>query len=310
MNLPKTVHLVEVGPRDGFQMETRFLPTELKVRTLEALAEAGFREIEATSFVHPKVVPQMADAAEVLTRVRRRPGVRYLALVPNLYGAERALEARVDGLRQVISVTDGYNRRNVGQTVEESLRGLGEVVRRAEPSGVAVEAVLAAAFGCPLEGEVSTEVVVDVAQRSVAAGARALGLADSAGLGHPLQVRRLLDAVRQALPEVPLWLHLHDTRGLGLANALAGLEAGIDRFDTSLGGLGGCPTVVGASGNIPSEEMIYLCDAMGIETGVNLAAVRQASGVLGDFLGRRLESRVLYAGTHDELVARNARKTP
>ena len=310
MNLPKTVQLVEVGPRDGFQMETRFLPTKLKVRTIEALADAGFQEIEATSFVHPKVVPQMADAAEVMARIRRRPGVRYWALVPNLRGAERALEARVDGLRQVISVTETYNRRNIGQSVDASLRGLEKVVRRAETAGTPVEAVLAAALGCPMEGEVSFEVVVEVAQRSVAAGATAIGLADSAGLGNPLQVRRLLDAVREALPDVPLWLHLHDTRGFGLANALAGLQAGIHRFDTSLGGLGGCPTVVGASGNIPSEEMIYLCRNMDIETGVDLATVRSASRVLGEFLDRKLESRVLYAGTLEELVARNERETP
>ena len=304
--MPRRVRLVEVGPRDGFQMESRFLPTELKIATIERLVGAGVREIEATSFVHPGVVPQMADAENVLAGLERRPGVAYLALVPNLRGAERALAAGVDGLRQVIVVTERYNQRNVGLSVDESVRIFGEVARRSEADGLEANAVLGAAFGCPLEGEVPLARVVEVARRCVELGSRQIGLADSAGLGNPLQVRRLVTEVREALPDVPLWLHLHDTRGLGLANALAGLEMGIDRFDTALGGLGGCPVIAGASGNIATEEMIYLCQEMGLSTDLDLSGIREASRAVESFLERELPSRVLRAGTRDELVALNA----
>lgn len=306
MSLPKSVQLIDVGPRDGFQMETRFIPTDLKIATIEALVEAGVREIEATSFVHPEVVPQMADAAEVLDRIERRPGVRYLALVPNRKGAELALAARADGLRQVIVVTESYNQRNVGLSVDESIRAFGDIARQADAIGVPADAVLGAALGCPMEGEVAVEHVVEVARRCVDLGSDQIGLADSAGLGNPLLVRRLIDAVRTALPATPLWLHLHDTRGLGMANALAGLEMGIDRFDTSLGGLGGCPVIAGASGNIATEEMIFLCHEMGLHTGLDLSIVRQASRRLESFLERQLPSRVLRAGTRDEVMALNA----
>ena len=302
MALPEKVRIVEVGPRDGFQAEGRFIPTELKVETIERLAAAGIRDIEAVSFVHPRVIPQMADAAEVMARVERRPGVRYLALVPNLKGAERALEAAADGLRLVVCVTETYNRNNVGLSVAESLALFGEIVRLAD---VPVSAVLAVAFGCPFEGAVPAERVLDLARRFVDAGSVELGLADSAGVANPLQVRQLLRQVHTALPATPKWLHLHDTRGLGLANAVAAMEQGIDTFDTSLGGLGGCPIMNGASGNIATEDVVYLCREMGLESGVDLDGVRQASRRVEAFLERQLPSRVLRAGTREELVARN-----
>ncbi|MCP3958464.1 MAG: hydroxymethylglutaryl-CoA lyase [bacterium] len=303
MTLPDHVRIVEVGPRDGFQAESRFIPTELKVEIIERLAAAGVRDIEAVSFVHPRVIPQMADAAEVMARVERRPGVRYLALVPNLKGAERALEAGVDALRLVVCVTETYNRNNVGLSVDESLELFGDVVRLA--GDVPTSVVLAVAFGCPFEGEVPEDRVLDLARRFVDLGSAELGIADSAGLANPLQVHRLLRRLAEALPGVPKWLHLHDTRGLGLANAVAAMEEGIDTFDTSLGGLGGCPIMKGASGNIATEEMLYLCHEMGLATGVDLDAVRDASRALEAFLGRELPSRVLRAGTREELVARN-----
>lgn len=314
MTLPSTVRLTDVGPRDGFQMETRFLPTDLKIATVEALAAAGLPEIEATSFVHPRVIPQMADAAEVLgavlapERAALRAGTRFIALVPNLKGAVRALDAGAEGLRQVIIVTESYNRRNVGMAVDESIAVFEQVVELAASRGVEAHAVLGAAFGCPMEGDVPIDRVVDVARRCAelgrhGAGRFALGLGDSAGLGHPLQTRGLIGAVRDALPDTHLWLHLHDTRGTGIANAFAALEMGIDHFDTSLGGLGGCPVVRGASGNIATEDMIYVCHEMGIDTGVDLERVRAASRRLEEFLGRPLPSRVLQAGTREQLVA-------
>ena len=305
MSLPERVRIVEVGPRDGFQAEARFLPTELKVETIERLAASGIRDIEAVSFVHPRVIPQMADAAEVMASIERRPGVRYLALVPNLKGAERALEAGVDGLRLVVCVTETYNRNNVGLSVAESLALFTDIVRLAGESGVPASTVLSVAFGCPFEGDVPEERVLDLARRFVDAGSAELGLADSAGLAHPLQVRRLLRRVQEALPAVPKWLHLHDTRGLGLANAVAAMAEGVATFDTSLGGLGGCPIMKGASGNIATEDILYLCREMGLETGVNLDDVRQASRGVEAFLERELPSRVLRAGTREELVARN-----
>ncbi len=305
MSLPERIRVIEVGPRDGFQMERSFIPTGLKVEIVEGLAASGLTEIEAVSFVHPEVIPQMADAAEVMARIERREGVHYLALVPNLRGAERALEARADGLRLVVCVTETYNRRNVGLTIEESIALFGEMVRLGESAGVPVSAVLSVAFGCPFEGDVPEERVLELARRFAGLGSRELGLADSAGLANPLQVRRLLSRLRAELPDTPLWLHLHDTRGLGLANAAAAIEEGIDAFDTSLGGLGGCPIMVGASGNIATEDFVHLCHEIGLATGVDLDGVRAASRKLERFLERRLPSRVLAAGTRDELYALN-----
>ena len=289
----KKLRIVEVGPRDGFQMEGRFIPTELKVETIDRLADAGLRDIEAVSFVHPRVIPQMADAAEVMAGITRRPGVRYLALVPNLKGAERALDSGVDGLRLVVCVTETYNRNNVGLSVDQSIELFSSIVRLAEPAGVPVSAVLAVAFGCPFEGEVPEDRVLELAEEFLNRGSAELGIADSAGLAHPLQVRRLLGRLGAAHPDVRKWLHLHDTRGFGIANAVAAMEAGIDSFDTSLGGLGGCPIMKGASGNIATEEMVYLCREMGIETGVDLDGVRDASRTMSAFLERELPSRAL-----------------
>lgn len=304
--LPTRIRIVEVGPRDGFQMEQRLIPVETKIALVERLAAAGLRSIEATSFVHPEVIPQLADAAEVLGGVDRQPDTEYLALVPNLVGARRALAAGADGLRQVICVTETYNQRNVGRSVDRSIEIFGDVVaaaRAAEPA-VPASAVLGVVFGCPFEGQVPVERVVEIARRVVDAGSVELGLADSAGLGNPRLVQEVVEAVRAAVPEVPLWLHLHDTRGFGIANAMAGLEAGVTTFDTAFGGLGGCPIMRGATGNIATEDLAYLCDQLGIATGVDLDAVREASRSIGAFLERSLPSRVLAAGTHAELIAR------
>ncbi|MEM1179805.1 MAG: hydroxymethylglutaryl-CoA lyase [Acidobacteriota bacterium] len=309
MSAGAAIEIIEVGPRDGFQMEKTFVPTELKIETIDRLARAGLKEIEATSFVHPRVVPQMRDAAEVMAGIDRVPGVSYLALVPNFRGAERAFDAGVDGLRVVVCVTETYNQANVGLSVAESLERFERIAEAGAARGVRADAVLGASLGCPFEGEVPIERVVQVARDFVASGSRSLGIADSAGLASPPQVRRLLGAVRDALPEIPLWLHLHDTRGLGMANAFAAIEMGITRFDTSLGGLGGCPVVVGAAGNIATEETVYMCHEMGLSTGVDLDGVREASRGVQAFLDRTLPSRVLRAGTRDELMAANARSS-
>lgn len=301
MNLPERITVVEVGPRDGFQMEKTFLPTELKVRTLETLSAAGLPEIEATSFVHPAKIPQMADAAAVLAQTQRRAGTLLTVLVPNRRGAERALAANIDGLRLVVCCTETYNQRNVGLSVDESMAQLEEIAALATAVGVPTEIALGAACGCPFEGEVPVKRVLDLARRAARIPVRRIAIADSAGLGHPRQIENLVKRCQDAVPTTELALHLHDTRGLGLANALAGMMAGITVLDSSLGGLGGCPVMPGATGNIATEDLINLCHEMGIATGVDLDLVRTASRAVQTFLGRKLESHVLAAGTRAEL---------
>lgn len=304
MTLPESVTIVEVGPRDGFQVEAKLIPTELKVRVINELAAAGVRKIEATSFVSPRMVPQLADAADVVAGVERRPGVRYTALVPNLRGAERAVEAGADGVRLVVTTTETYNRKNVGLAVNQSLEMCREILLQLEGTPMTVEAVIALAFGCPFEGPVSEERVVELAHRFVDMGIRELSIADSVGLGNPAQVQRVMARLRAELAGVELSMHLHDTRGLGLANALAAMQAGIATFDASLGGLGGCPVLSDGAGNIATEDMVNMCEEMGIATGIDVTAVQQTSKTVQTYLGRRLASRVLGAGTPTQLYSR------
>ncbi|MEJ2084086.1 MAG: hydroxymethylglutaryl-CoA lyase [Acidobacteriota bacterium] len=304
-SLPERVHIIEVGPRDGFQMEEGFVPTDLKVEVIERLVAAGLIEIEATSFVHPKVIPQMADAAEVLERVRDHTGVRWSVLVPNLKGAERALAIGVDELRLVVCATESYNQRNVGMSIEESAELFARICDVAAKHGVAATVVFGVALGCPIEGVVPIDRVVALSERFVGLGATAIGVADSYGVANPVQVAAAVRAVRQAIGETRLWLHLHNTRGMGLANALAAMQQGVDSFDTAFGGLGGTPVMKGASGNIATEDLVYMCTEMGIETGVDLEPVRGVSRLVEEHLGRRLPSHVLAAGTMDQLIELN-----
>ena len=302
--LPKRVTVVEVGPRDGFQMEKTLLPSALKVEVIDLLTRAGIRKIEATSFVNPKVVPQMADAAEVMTRIRRAPDALYSVLVPNVKGAARAVEARANAIRLVVCATETYNQRNVGMSVAESMALVPAIVETARPAGIPVEVVIGVSFGCPFEGPVAEDRVVDLAKQAAAMGIREISIADSIGIANPAQVRRLVERLRRELPQIGFSLHLHDTRGLGLANALAGMEAGIDTFDSGLGGLGGCPIFPGATGNIATEDLVNMCEEMGVETGVDLGPVREASRRVQESLGRPLPSRVLAVGTREELYRR------
>ena len=299
--LPKRVELVEVGPRDGFQMERALIPTDLKVEVIDLISRAGLPKIETTSFVSPKVIPQLADSDEVMGRITRRPGTRYTALVANMRGLERALGADADAVRLVVCATDTYNRKNVGMSIDDSLESCRQMVKRAESTALSVEAVIAVAFGCPFEGEVPEEQVIDLALRFADSGIRELSVADSVGVANPIQLRNLMARLKETLPEVTFSLHLHDTRGLGLANVFAALEIGIDTFDSSIGGLGGCPITTVASGNISTEDLIHLCHEMAIETGIDLDKLRQASRKIGSFLQRQLPSRVLAAGTRQEL---------
>ena len=301
---PPRVTVVEVGPRDGFQVERTMIPTPLKVDVVNALARAGVRKIEATSFVSPKMVPQMADAAEVMAAIERHPGTRYTALVPNLKGAERAVAADVDGVRLVICCTETYNRKNVGMSVEQSIAVCRDLHARLEGGSATLEVVIALAFGCPFEGPVSDDRVAQLAHRIADLGVRELSIADSVGLGNPAQVQKTMSRLRLELAGISLSLHLHDTRGLGLANVLAALDAGVDTFDASFGGLGGCPVLADGAGNISTEDLTNLCEQMGIETGIDNAAVQEVSRMMEAALGRRLPSRVLAAGTPNQLYGK------
>ena len=303
--LPKRIHVIEVGPRDGFQMESRFVPTKLKIEVIERLAESGIREIEATSFVHPKVIPQLADAAEVLGRVRERTGVRWSVLIPNLKGAERALEIGVDELRLVVCATESYNQKNVGLTIDESADLFSRIHELAESRGADATVVFGVALGCPIEGRVPVEQVVALTERFVQLGAKAIGVSDSYGVANPIQVASTVRAVQGVLGEARLWLHLHNTRGMVMANALAAMQEGVDSFDTAFGGLGGTPIMKGASGNLATEDFVYMCSEMGLETGVDLDAVRGVSRRMEELFERQLPSLVLAAGTMQELIELN-----
>lgn len=303
--LPTTATIVEVGPRDGFQMETTFIPTDLKVDVINRVARAGVRKVEATSFVNPKVIPQMADADEVMRRIERRPGVVYAALIPNARGARRAADAGADSLRLVVCCTETYNQRNVGMSVRQSMEQAREILGIAAAARVKSEVTLALSFGCPFEGTVPGDRVAALAGELAEIGFAEICIADSIGVANPVQMKRLMNRLRTEIGErAHLSLHLHDTRGLGLANVVSALECGIDTFDASLGGLGGCPIMVGGTGNIPTEGVVNLCEELGIATGIDIAAIQAAARLLQDFLGRELPSPVLKSGTRGQLFER------
>ena len=298
MMLPASVQVTDVVARDGFQDEPRVLPTDGKLRVIEGLVRAGLRSIEATSFVHPRVVPQLADAEQVMARVPRRAGVAYSALVPNRKGAERALAVGVDEVRLVISASESHNRANLNRTVRESLDELTQTVdylRSAAPQ-LTISTGIAAALGCAFEGFLPIERILWLAGELVALGIRAIYLADTNGMASPRQVRDVLTATRARFPEVTLGLHLHDARGMAQANVLAGLLEGVTRFDSSLGGIGGCPFTAGAAGNIATEDLVHMLHLMGIETGIDLDILLQEAGTLREVVGHDLQSRTAKAG--------------
>jgi hydroxymethylglutaryl-CoA lyase len=297
-DLPASVKIREVGPRDGFQNEPEVIPTADKVALIEALAHAGLRRIEVTSFVRPDVIPQLADAAEVLDAVRLPEGVSASVLVPNERGLERALEhrARFQEINGFLSASETHNAKNVGRSIDESLSGLQRTFARARAEGLRCEGVISTSFGCPYEGRVAPERVFEIAGRLAEAGAEEIGFGDTTGMANPLQVRDFFARARDALPGVELTAHFHNTRGQGLANALAALEAGVESFESSFGELGGCPVPPGATGNIATEDLVSMLHEMGIATGVELAAVIDASRAAQRVLGRPLGSHVLTAG--------------
>jgi hydroxymethylglutaryl-CoA lyase len=307
MESDRFVRVREVGPRDGFQNEPETIATADKVRLIELLGRAGLRRLEVTSFVRADVVPQLADAADVLSAAALPPQVAVSVLVPNERGLERALglRERADGslrfheVNLFLSATETHNQRNVNRSVEESLAGLERTVERARGEGLRCEGVISVAFGCPYEGEVGPQRVLAIADRLAAAGCAEIGFGDTTGMANPRQVAEFFAAARERLPEVELTAHFHNTRGQGLANVLAALGAGVRSFESSFGELGGCPVPRGATGNIASEDLVSMLHEMGYETGIDLDALVACAREAQEVLGRRLGSHVLVAGPVD-----------
>ncbi len=293
--LPQSVTLTEVGMRDGFQMESRVLPTETKVAVGIGLIEAGVKRLEATSFVSPKAVPQLADAAELVARLRGR-GAELSALVPNATGAERAVAAGIDRITTFMSASETHNLKNLRRTRETSLADLREIGRIAADAGTPVSGAVSTAFGCPYEGNVSVAAVLSVVDGMVAAGANEVSLCDTTGMATPPLVDRVVSQVRARHPQVGLALHFHNTRALGLVNVMRGLELGIDHFEGSIGGLGGCPFAIGASGNVCTEDLVYLLDELGIRSGLDIARLIAVARQVETLFGRELPGQLMKSG--------------
>jgi hydroxymethylglutaryl-CoA lyase len=297
MARPAQVRIVEVGPRDGLQNEPARIPTETKVQFVDLLTLAGFSWIETTSFVHPKAVPQLADADEVFRAVKKGPGVRYPVLVPNPRGLERALAADAQDVALFTAATESFARANINRTIQQSLDDARAVIEAARPAGVHVRAYISVVFGCPYEGRVSVGQVRAVAERLFEVGAEEVVLGDTIGVGTPGDVSRLLDDLLSLAPAERWGMHFHDTRGTALANVLAALDYGLFSFDSSAGGLGGCPFAgPNAAGNLATEDLVYLLDGLGIQHGVELDAVLLASRHIVDAVGHPLTSKVFQAG--------------
>jgi len=296
MRLPERVTMCEVGTRDGFQIEPDFIPTEQKVEVVDRLSAAGLPRIEVTSFVHPKAVPQLRDAEEVMARITRRPGTRYAALVPNEKGAVRAIEAGVDAIHTVLSASESHNLANVNMTIAESLDRLGAVLRVSAAGKLHVGCGISTSFGCPFEGDVPLAQLERVVGRLIEMGARAVGLADTTGMANPRQVGRVLEHLIPRFPGIEWTLHTHDTRAMAIANILAAMEHGVTNFDASIGGLGGCPFAPGASGNVCTEDLVHCLHAMGVQTGIDLDRLVGVSRRVQEIVGRALPGQIVKAG--------------
>jgi hydroxymethylglutaryl-CoA lyase len=296
---PKTVRIREVGPRDGFQNEPETIATEQKIELIDALARTGLRRIEVTSFVRADVIPQLADAAQVLERIDVPDGVAVSVLVPNARGLDAALEHRgkIDEVNVFLSASETHNRKNVNRSIAESLEGLEVVLGRAREAGLRCEGVVSTSFGCPYEGHVAPERVLEIAARLLDAGAQEIGFGDTTGMANPRQVGEFFALAKASLgADAELTAHFHNTRGQGLANVLAALEAGIESFESSFGELGGCPVPAGATGNIATEDLVSMLHEMGIETGIDLPALLACARRAQEILGRTLGSHTLVAG--------------
>lgn len=305
---PQRIIFCEVGPRDGLQNEKTLLSVARKVELIERSAGAGVKIIEIGSFMNPKAVPQMADTDEVCKRMKRVPGVEYRALVANLRGVERAGAAGIDKVKLVLSASESHSRANLKRTPEELLKGFKECAAYASDNNIEVSGAISTAFGCPFEGKIPFEKVAAIAEKLRALGITELSLSDTTGMANPAQVYDLCVYMTKALPDVRWFLHFHNTRGMALANAAAGLQAGITRYDASLAGLGGCPYAPGASGNVASEDLIHMLHEMGIETGIDLEKMIAAARLLQAWVGHAADSSVLRAGRVSDLTSLESAK--
>jgi len=304
-----TVRIVEVGPRDGLQNEKVTIPTQVKVDYITALGDAGLRVIEAGAFVSPKWVPQMADSAEVYRDIPKDPGMEYPVLVPNMKGLDRAIEAGVKSIAIFTAASETFNKRNINMSIDESFINYGPVAARAVAEGMKVRGYVSTAFGCPYEGEVLPEKVLEVSARLLDIGCYEVSIGDTIGVGTPMQVQGVIGVLLQVIPASRLAMHFHDTRGTALANTLAALEMGISTYDASSGGLGGCPYAPGASGNMATEDLVYLLDGMAIETGVDLKKLVAASSIIAPYLDHPLPGKYLQACTRGTMPFATATAT-
>lgn len=307
--MPPRVEVYEVGPRDGLQNELRTLSTVDKARLIDALAQAGLRRIEVTSFVSPRWIPQLADADKLLRIIERRPGVVFSALVPNLKGLERARGANLEEAAIFLSVTETHSRRNINKSVAEAIDTSRDVTHEARRAGLRVRGYLSCVWGCPYEGLTPVAKVVEVVKALAELELYQLSLGDTIGVGTPGQTADLVGEIRQILPPEKIALHLHDTRGTALANALVGLSMGVTTFDASIGGLGGCPYAPGAAGNLATEDLVYMLQGMGVQTGVDLDRLVEAGALAQELIGRKLPGKYLQAalGEREKRRARAAK---
>ncbi|MFJ8262152.1 hydroxymethylglutaryl-CoA lyase [Rummeliibacillus sp. NPDC094406] len=298
--LPMSVQIKEVGPRDGLQNEKSFIETTDKIAFIDRLSETGLDYIEVTSFVHPKWIPQLADAVEVLKAIKRQKDITYAALVPNRKGLERALETGVDEVSVFMSASEGHNKANINKTIDETFPVLKEVVEGALSAGKTVRGYISTVIGCPYDGFVKPTQVVKVAERLFDMGITEISLGDTIGVGVPTQVDALLTEMLQHFKVNQLAMHFHDTRGTALANVMTSLSHGITKFDSAIGGLGGCPYAKGASGNVATEDLLYLLHGMGIETGISLDKIQQTALLIEQKIGKRLDSKLVAVARGEE----------
>ena len=300
---PKRIYIQEVVTRDGFQAESAFIPTEQKIALINRLSRAGYAKIEVSSFTNPKAIPMLADAEAVMKGIERVASVEYTVLIPNLKGAERALSVGVDEFNLVMSVSEAHNQSNLKMSREDSFQGLLSVIDLAHRNHTAVNISLSTSFGCPMSGITSLSELMHWVDRFADVGVRGMTICDTTGMANPAQVQAVCEAVQSKYPKLQWTLHFHNTRGMGLANALAAVNTGIDRFDSSLGGLGGCPYAPGATGNICTEELVHMFDLMGFNTNMQIDTLLECSRDLQSLIGRTLPSQLLMAGKVDRLYA-------
>lgn len=296
MNVPTKVEVIEVGMRDGLQMESDFVDTGTKIALINGLMDAGVRHIEATSFVSPRAVPQLADAADVLAGAHRPSGSRFAVLAPNLKGVERAIEAGADEIVVFVSASESHNRKNLNRSIDRSLDDISNIAAQVQHADIKKKGAIACAFGCPFEGDIELSALMRIVGHFHAVGFRALTLGDTTGMATPALVERTVAAIRESYPDMRLTLHFHNTRGIGLVNVMAGLNAGIDSYESSIGGLGGCPFAPGASGNICTEDLVYMLNEMGIESGIDLDKLIAVANRMEAVLGRTLPGQVMKSG--------------